>query len=194
MAQQLSRAREGQRRVASPRQVADYLLALRPILGDAVEARRVFIRQLGLLIEEARHGGRAAVAQSAGRIGREQGPIFQQLRIRVERVHPPPGCDDCQRMAALWLDKQNEACAVMDRVGMSGDPGRLREAQQVLGEARAYAHRFNDEYARLAAELRRRVQIALRERERKRSLRDLIPPAGRAAGERRGDPLGRAHP
>jgi hypothetical protein len=160
--------------VASPRAIADYLLALRPILADAVEARRVFIRQLGLLIEEARHGGRSAVAQSAGRIGREQGPIFQQLRVRVERVHSPPGCEDCQKLASLWLEKQNEACAVMDRVGMSGDPGKLRDAQQVLGEARAYAHRFNDEYARLAADLRRRVQVALRERERRRSLRDML--------------------
>lgn len=161
-------------RVGSPRAIAEYLLALRPILNDAVEARRVFIRQLGLLIEEARHGGRAGVAQSAGRIGREQGPVFQQLRVRVERVHPPPGCEDCQKMAVLWLEKQNDACAAMDRVGMSGDPGKLRDAQQILGEARAYAHRFNDEYARVAAELRRRVQVALRERERRRSLREML--------------------
>ena len=161
-------------RTASPRQVADYLLALRPILGDAVESRRLFIRQLGLLIEEARHGGRNIVAQTAGRIGREQGPIFQQLRARIDRIPAPPGCEDCQQMITLWLEKQNEACSVMDRVGMSGDPGKLRDAQQMLGEARAYAHRFNDEYARLAAELKRRVQVALRDRERRRSLRDML--------------------
>ena len=172
---QVTRAPEARaQRLGTPRAVADYLLALRPILADAVESRRVFIRQLGLLIEEARHGGRALVAQSAGRIGREQGPVFHQLRTRVERLRAPPGCEDCQHAVGLWLEKQNEACVVMDRVGLSGDPGKLREAQQLLGEARAYAHRFNDEYARLAADLRRRVQITLRERERRRSLRDLL--------------------
>jgi len=161
-------------RQASPRAVADYLVALRPILADAVESRRVFIRQLGLLIEEARHGGRALVAQSAGRIGREHGPVFQQLRTRIERLRAPAGCEDCQRAVSLWLDKQTEACQVMDRVGLSGDPGRLREAQQLLGEARVHAHRFNDEYARLAAELRRRVQLAQRDRERRRPLRGVL--------------------
>ena len=161
-------------RVASPRAIADYLLAMRPILVDAVEARRLFIRQLGMLMEEARHGGRAAVTQSAGRIGREQAPVFQQLRNRVERLRAPVGCEECQRAVGLWVDKQSEACAVMERVGMSGDPGKLRDAQRLLGEARAYAHRFNDEYARLAADLRRRVQVVLRERERRRSLRDVL--------------------
>jgi hypothetical protein len=169
------------RPAGSPRAIADYLIALRPILADAVESRRVFVRQLGLLIEEARHGGRALVAQSAGRIGREQGPVFQQLRIRVERLPAPPGCEACHHAVGLWLEKQSEACRVMARTGLNGDPGKLREAQQLLGEACAHAHRFNDEYARLAADLRRRVQLALRERARRRSFRDLLRRTPQAA-------------
>jgi hypothetical protein len=47
-------------------------------------------------------------------------------------------------------------------VGRSGQLGELRQAQERLAEARVQARRFNEEYARLTVELRRRVAIARR--------------------------------
>ena len=50
---------------SSAREVAAYLVALRPILSSATEARRTWVKRIGALMEDARNGNGAQLARSA---------------------------------------------------------------------------------------------------------------------------------
>ncbi len=142
------------------RAIATYLVSVRPLLQEITEARRAFIRHIGLLMEEARHAGRQVVVQAAGRIGRDEGAGFRSLRAQLERMEPPGACEAAQAAITKWINLHLAACDVMVDVGLSGDLGRLRETQRMLAEARIHAQTFNAEYNRLVSDLRRRVSMA----------------------------------
>ena len=149
----------------SARAIATYLVGVRPLLGEITESRRAFIRHIGMLMEEARHAGRAVVVQAAGRIGRDEGQAFRGLRTQLDRLPPPAACDGCHQSIVKWTDLHTAACQVMVEVGVSGDLTRLRETQSLLADARAHAQQFNIEYSRLVADVRQRVRaVATRQR------------------------------
>lgn len=147
-------------------------MSLRPIINQAAEARRVFIRELGSFIESARHGNTQMVAQGAGRIGREQVAVFRDASSRLKHLHTPRACTSCHEAVSSWIEMHVAACEVLIDVGTKGDLKRLREAQGLLAEGRRFAQRFNGAYTALVAELRQRVEevtAARRERQQERA-------------------------
>lgn len=156
---------------SSPRAIAGYLIAIKPLLAEITDSRRAFIRHIGLLMEEARSAGRMVVVQAAGRIGRDEGHEFRALRAQLNQIVPPPACASCHSAIVQWVDRHVDACTVMTEVGLSADLTRLRETQSMLGDARAHAQRFNAEYARLVADVRARVRAASATAQRRRPTR-----------------------
>jgi hypothetical protein len=140
--------------------VARYLVALRPILIGATEARRAWVRQIGVLLEDGRHGDPGRIASAAGKMGRETLSTFRDSRIRVELLRPPSGCGECHQALLHWIEKLIAACEVLAKVGRTSNLTGIHDAQDILADSRAHAHRFNAEYARLVGELRERVAAA----------------------------------
>jgi hypothetical protein len=152
----------------SARAIATYLVSVRPLLQEVTDSRRAFIRHIGLLMEEARQASRAVVVQAAGRIGRDEGAGFRSLLAQIDGIAPPAGCEPCHSALVRWVELHLAACSVMVDVGTSGDLARLRETQQLLGNARLEAQRFNGEYGRLVTEVRQRVRAATAADKRRR--------------------------
>lgn len=136
---------------------AVYLKSLRLVLDEALEARRLLVRKLGGLMEEARTTHRGAVIQAIGRVGGDEAAALRRVRARLDGLAPPPACVPCHGAVAHWLDEMVAACDAMADVGRSGNLARLRETQEHLAASRADARTFNAEYERLVAELRRRA-------------------------------------
>ena len=147
-----------ERSAAKP--IAEYLLAVRPVLQHAIAGREAWVRSIGVLMEDARKGNRAVVMRDAERIGRERLNQFRDCRYRLSRLWPPTGCTTCHAAASAWLDQLIAVCQLLEDVGRSGDLLRLRHVDDVLGESRVQARRFNTEYARLSEQLRLIVAAA----------------------------------
>jgi hypothetical protein len=111
-------------------------------------------------MEDARRGHRATVEHAAARIGRERMAQFQECRNRLARLWPPSGCTACHSAACAWLDELIAVCQLLQDVGRSGDLVRLRHVDDILGESRVHARRFNAEYASLSVQLRTIVEQA----------------------------------
>lgn len=79
----------------SAQAVARYLVGLRLILADASGERNRWVRQLGVLIDQARTGNVVLVARGAGNLGREYGQLFREIKARIELLRPTPECDVC---------------------------------------------------------------------------------------------------
>lgn len=147
-----------ERSAAKP--IAQYLLAVRPILAHAIAGRQAWVRSIGVLMEDARKGHRMVVQRDAVRIGRERLVQFEECRERLARLWPPPSCMPCQRAAISWLDQLIAVCQLLADVGRCGDLTELCQVDDMLQESRAHAREFNAEYARLSEELRRLVAAA----------------------------------
>lgn len=164
--------------------LAVYLKALRLVLDEAIEARRLLVRRLGGLMEDAHTSHRSTIVQMVGRVGTDEAASLRRVRERLGRIEPPPVCESCHGAVAHWLDEMVAACDVMVDIGRSGDLTRLRETQEHLAESRADARRFNSEYEQLLTMLRRRAQALGKKRaaQRPTGLRRLVrrvrrPPA-----------------
>ena len=147
---------------STPKAVAVYLTRLRPLLVEATGTRHGFIREIGVLMENARHQNPSVVAQAAGKLGRSQMALFRDVRMQVSALQPPPSCQPCHHSVTTWLDKQISACEVMVDVSVHSDMTRLREVQGLLAEGRLHARRFNGEYGRLVQQLRTVVGASTR--------------------------------
>jgi hypothetical protein len=143
-----------------PVQIIHYLRGLSGTLQEVSETRRVWIRQLGPLIQEAHRKDPNLVARSAATLGQDQLGVFRASRARLVQLAPPPACVTCHAAALSWLDEHITACERLVRVGMTHDVRSLRQAQEPLADARASAQRINAEYTRLVAELRRQMPPA----------------------------------
>lgn len=158
----------------TPRAAAEYLKWLRPIVREGIESRRGFVREIGLVVNEARKGQDSLVAQMAGRVGRDTMPTFRELQARLLHQPPPERCQPCFDAVSTWLTSHVQACDVLVEVGASGTLRRLKEAHEFLAEGRRAAQRFNFAYHDLVLELRAIVAAAQRrraERERRRQNR-----------------------
>ncbi len=150
--------------MASPLAVAKYLMALRPHVSRAIEIRQSWIREIGLLFEEARQGNAQQVTTRAGRLGREHVGSFRDVRASVDRFNPPEGCQDVQRAVVAWVDGMVKACEALIEVGNTGALSGMQVAQRHVTDARHAARRFNSEYNRLVTEIKVAVRTAQRER------------------------------
>ena len=163
--------RSGSRQTASsPRAVAAYLISLKPILAGATDTRQQWVRRIGLLMVDTRHGNATSLAHAAGAIGREHISSFRETRRNLDRLRPPPTCQTCHLALAGWIDRLVESSDVLIEIGQSLDLKRLRETQDLLMEARTFARQFNAEYSGLVANLRALVANGAR------------PKASRSAG------------
>lgn len=147
---------------SSARVIARYLISLRPILADACAARNEWVRRLGLLLGEARGGDAGRVARLAGSLGIEYGEAFRHARARIQVMSAPAECSVCHAAVRAWVEALQRSCDGLALVGRTGQMSGLRAAQSALIDARTHAHRFNEEYAEISADLRRRVAIARR--------------------------------
>jgi hypothetical protein len=133
---------------------AAYLLAVRPVLHQAIVGREAWVRSIGVLMEDARKDHRAVVMRDAARIARERLAQFRECRERLAGLWPPSGCVPCHGWASSWLDELIAVCQLLEDIGRTGDLARLRHVDNMLSESRIDARRFNAEYARLSDELR----------------------------------------
>jgi hypothetical protein len=147
---------------ATPREVARFLVALKPLVARAIEIRASWIKELGLLFAEVQQGNPAQVTARAGRLGREHVGAFREVRSSVDRLPPPEGCQEINRSVLLWTDSLVKACEALIEVGNSGQLAGMQIAQRNVTEARHAARRFNSEYNRLLTELRVAVRSARR--------------------------------
>lgn len=145
---------------ASPREVARYLGQLRPLLLTVMHDRQEWLRLVGMLIEEARTGTRPAIAQHAGRIGRDQIGSFAESRLQLDGLQVPATCQECHAAVARWLDTLTASCEVLIDVGFTGRLERIKQTQALLAEGRAHARQFNRAQAELIADLRARLKRA----------------------------------
>lgn len=160
---------------SSARAIARYLIGLRPVLIDACAVRNDWVKRLGILIGEARSGDIARVSRGAGQLGRDFSDRFRNTRSRVDLLQPPPECDVCHAAVRAWASALLSSCEALAQVGRTSQLQGLRAAQAQLADARTQAHRFNDEYARLSSELRRRVATARRRADRLPTRRQASP-------------------
>jgi hypothetical protein len=147
---------------STPRDVARFLVALKPIVARAVEVRQSWVRELGLLFEEARQGNEVQVVGRAGRLGRDHLVALREVRWAAESERPPEGCQDIHRSLMTWLDGLVRACEALIEVGTSGQIAGVNAVQRHVADARYAAKRFNGEYTRLVTELRVAVRSARR--------------------------------
>jgi hypothetical protein len=147
---------------SSPKAVAIYLTQLRPLLVEATSTRHGFVREIGVLMENARHQNPTAVTQAAGKLGRGQMTLFRDVRMQVDALHTPPSCQSCHHSVTSWIEKQIAACEIMVEVSVKGDLPQLREVQGLLAEGRLHARQFNAEYGRLVEKLHSAVGAARR--------------------------------
>jgi hypothetical protein len=147
---------------ATPREIARFLVQLKPMVARAIEVRASWIKELGLLFAEAQQGNAAQVTSRAGRLGREHVGSFREVRAAVERIPPPEGCQEIHRSVMVWTDSLVKACEALIEVGSSGHMAGMQVAQRNVTEARHAARRFNSEYNRLLTELRVAVRSARR--------------------------------
>jgi hypothetical protein len=151
---------------STPIAVATLMKRARPLLLDALAERGTLVRQIGALAESVRLGNAALVVGTAGRIGRAGVRRFKDTRDQVEGLGGPPACAAYLRLLSRWLGEFVGCCDALIDVGVTGNLGRLGEAQRRLDRARALAPDVNLEYARLVADLRRHVDAASRRRNR----------------------------
>jgi len=140
--------------IGSPRAIAAYLTTLKPALARATSSRQGWVRDIGVLLEDARQQHTAIVASSAARVERAQLILFREVQREIGPLPQTPDCEALHRAVTSWLDRQIGACELMVDVGLRGDLSRLKEVQGLLAEGRFHARTFNDEYARLVAMIR----------------------------------------
>jgi hypothetical protein len=142
---------------STPREITRYLRDLRPILSAPRLARREWIREVGLLIEEGRKGDPIALARRAGRHGRNMSPIFREARRRLGELSPPAECQALHQATEQWIVQHVDACEALSQIEEQRALRGLRDVQDRLAEGRLWAQRFNAEYARVIEDLRGRV-------------------------------------
>lgn len=137
--------------------LAVYLKALRLLLDDALEARQGLVRRIGTLLDEARTANPGAIVRTTAEAGADHASLFGSLRRRHGELEVPPPCKACHEAVGDWLDKTVQACVAMTEVVTAGSLRPLRDTQAHLAASRNDARKFNAEYERLIAELKRRA-------------------------------------
>lgn len=141
----------------TPRNVSNYLHAVRELMSEASILRRSWIRQVGVLILDARSKPPEMVAPGAAHCGKQQRELFEGIQVRLAQTVVPIGCESCQDAFVAWLNKQLQACALLEEIGRTNDLATLRTVQRVLADGRADTAAFTGAYAALVAILKQQV-------------------------------------
>jgi hypothetical protein len=142
----------------TPRNLSTYLQAVRELMSEASVLRRSWIRQVGVLILDARSKPPEMVAPTAAYCGAQQRELFTGIRVRVGQIAVPTGSEICQDAFISWLDKQLHACSLLEEIGRTGDLATLRTVQRVLADGRADTAAFTNAYTALVNGLRQQVE------------------------------------
>ena len=145
---------------SSPLAIATYLHELRPIVNRVTARHREWIRDIGRLLEDARHSTSHQMAIRSAQIGRAEIQAFREARAEISALMPPPECVAVTRAALDWVEAHVQACELMVEIGASDQIARLPQVQQMLGDGRRHAHRFNSAYLELLTMLRRSIEAA----------------------------------
>ncbi|TAK24412.1 MAG: hypothetical protein EPO26_06200 [Chloroflexota bacterium] len=145
----------------SPRAAAEYLIRLRPIVGDATGVRRALLHSFRELADDVRRGG-PMIAERAAAIGAERIGVFRALRDQLDGLATPSSCSAAHMTLGRWLNRLIDCCEVLRTVGTTGDVAELGRARSLLAEAQEYARGFNDEHTALVDEIRDLVDDATR--------------------------------
>jgi hypothetical protein len=157
---------------STPVVVVTYLRALRPDIARVTESRQLFIRRIGLLMEQVRQGDTAGFGEAAGAAGREAAADFRYARAALAARPAPPVCEGCLDAALTWIDMLIAAADVLAEIGMLDEPARLREVQALLAEGRAFSNRFRAQYEMIVQQLRAHAPLR---RTRRRKIVRLLP-------------------
>src|SRR5213595_2690389 len=106
-----------ERGLSQARAVAAYLVALRPILVTATQARQAWVKRIGVLMADMRMGNPQLIAQQAGQIGRDHGTSFREAERALDRLKPPVECSGCHGSLVAWLSKLTQSCDVLVDIG-----------------------------------------------------------------------------
>lgn len=143
---------------STPRNVSTYLQQVRELMSEASVLRRSWIRQVGVLILDARAKPPEMVAPGAAYCGSQQRELFTGIRVRLSQVAVPLGCESCQEAFVAWLEKQLQACGLLEEIGRTGDVTTLRTVQRVLADGRADTAAFTTAYTTLVNGLKQQVE------------------------------------
>lgn len=166
-----SEAPEADTPAAQARLLARYLLRVRRLLRETMASRRSWLRQIGILIQDARFKPAGMVAPIVARVGHEQAAIFMAMRDRLSALRMPFECLTLHATTLGWFDKQVVACDVLVRIGTAGDLSRLREAQHALADGREDSERMEIELKRMVSVLRNRIAEQRAYRQTKKVIR-----------------------
>src|SRR5207244_7688888 len=83
-------------------------------------ARREWIRDVGLLIEEARTGDPITLSRTAGQYGHNGITIFREARRRLSDLDPPPECEQLHQAIGEWIRSEERREGERGRAGCAG--------------------------------------------------------------------------
>jgi hypothetical protein len=146
----------------TPRNVSVYLHQVRELMSEASVLRRSWIRQVGVLILDARAKPPEMVAPGAASCGSQQRELLTGIRVRLSQIPLPTGCETCQDAFVAWLEKQLLACGLLEEIGRTGDMTTLRAVQRVLADSRADTAAFTNAYTILVTGLKQQVEAKKR--------------------------------
>ncbi len=147
-----------ERRGISPaRDVAIYLLHLRPLIRRAVSGRSAWVSRVGALMEDARLGSLEVVISRSRVYARETSTYFRSLREDLAAVHVPRGCESCHEALTGWVLGHIESAEMLNTLANEQSFRRVRDLSEIFYRGRARARDFNRSYADLVAEVRRRA-------------------------------------
>jgi hypothetical protein len=146
----------------TPRSLSAYLHAVRELMSEASILRRSWIRQVGVLILDARAKPPEMVSPGAAYCGSQQRELFTGIRVQLSQLAVPIGCETCQDAFIAWLEKQLHACHLLEEIGRTGDVTTLRTVQRVLADGRADTTAFTTAYTALVTGLKQQVEAKKR--------------------------------
>src|SRR5262245_41890536 len=129
---------------ASPRQVAKYLTALKPILTHAADVRNVWVRYLATL---GRRDDLDVAHTEAVQFALARGQQFHDARRKVAQIQPPAGYEAMHHSIDGWLGGLLASCEVIVRAKPPLTAEVLDRVRQVLHEAGQKADKFNAQRA-----------------------------------------------
>jgi hypothetical protein len=175
------RAESVRRPPSNPRTIAAFLREVRALVDRLQGPQRVWIRDLGLLLRDARAGSETIgdVPVRAGELGRAHAERLRPLREQAATIQLPDVCASCHAFLLVWLDKHIAACEALVEVETTQDTGHLRTVHGLFGDARAEMRRFTAEFADLASAVKRetgRREQSRKDQQRRQGLGRILTP------------------
>lgn len=145
--------------ISPARDIAIYLLYLRPLVRRAVAGRTAWVNRVGAPMEDARLGSIEVVIAQSRVYARETSTYFRSLREDLAAVHVPRGCESCHEALTSWVLGHIESSEMLNTLANEQSFRRVRDLAEIFYRGRARVRDFNRLYADLVAEVRRRAIV-----------------------------------